>query len=561
MKKSQQEAMEQKGISRRNFLVGAGLAAAGAASLSMMGCASSQSKPLAANMPEKWDYEADVVVVGLGAAGLAAAISAKMDGVEKVLALEAAPEEHAGGSTRVSGDALMIPDAVKEAAMYQTKLNSYYEVPEEYMTAWAQGVYDNKEWLSDELGYDLQRTSSFSPEFPGIEGGDVIKGYYVDGICGYSSLWNPMMESAIEYGVEVMYEMRATDLVFDYETKEVFGLIASGKSVKALKGVVLACGGFSANKEMLRNYGVVLGAPDSWFLGTPYNMGDGIKMAQQIGADLWHMNSYAATSTCVRTVSPDSQICNIPYPTGADFIYVNQEGQRYTYEEKRVNVRHGKTKERGIWPLLTVPSGSHMIMGSKSGVVDMMGKTPYMSWSDIMGVGLTTNKELLDAGIMVQADTIEELAKKLNYNPETLKKTVETYNQNAANNVDPDFNRGTPVYGDYSFDAISVTDGSESGELHEVIKAFDLEPLTPPFYAVEIGLGLLNTQGGAKRNGESQVLDLEGNPIPRLYSAGEFGSIYGYMYNGGGNVSEAVSTGRIAGSGCAALESWDKKAK
>ncbi|MEG0461385.1 FAD-binding protein, partial [Gordonibacter sp.] len=65
------------------------------------------------------------------------------------------------------------------------------------------------------------------------------------------------------------------------------------------------------------------------------------------------------------------------------------------------------------------------------------------------------------------------------------------------------------------------------------------------------------TQGGAKRNGESQVLDIDGSVIPRLYSAGEFGSIYAYMYNGGGNISEAVSTGRIAGIGCAKLDPWD----
>lgn len=110
------------------------------------------------------------------------------------------------------------------------------------------------------------------------------------------------------------------------------------------------------------------------------------------------------------------------------------------------------------------------------------------------------------------------------------------------------------------FNAAAGTDaiaGDSEGTESLAIQAFPLEKIEGPFYGIQIALGILNSQGGAKRNGQSQVLDLEGNPIPRLYSAGEFGSIYAYMYNGGGNISEAVSTGRIAGQGAAALDSWD----
>ena len=87
--------------------------------------------------------------------------------------------------------------------------------------------------------------------------------------------------------------------------------------------------------------------------------------------------------------------------------------------------------------------------------------------------------------------------------------------------------------------------------------SFDLEPLEGPFYGIEIALGILNSQGGARRNGLCEVLNTEGQPIPRLYSAGEFGSIYSYMYNGGGNISEAVATGRVAGQQAASLDSWE----
>ena len=100
-------------------------------------------------------------------------------------------------------------------------------------------------------------------------------------------------------------------------------------------------------------------------------------------------------------------------------------------------------------------------------------------------------------------------------------------------------------------------EGEGGGEEELAIRAFDLEPLEGPFYGIEIALGILNSQGGARRNGLCEVLNTEGQPIPRLYSAGEFGSIYSYMYNGGGNISEAVATGRVAGQQAASLDSWE----
>ena len=348
---STRESKRNQGISRRSFLMGGTLAAASVAAAGLAGCSGGGSAGPNGNLPESWDVETDVVIVGLGAAGLSAAIAAKNAGVEHVLCLEVAPEELSGGTTRVSGDMLMIPEDVESAITYQTELNAGYKVPEDWMRAWAEGVCGNMEWLTDELGYDLQPATAAAPEFPGIPGGDKVKTYYVDGICGMSSLWIPLRDTAEELGIEVMYEMRATELIYHYETKEVYGLVAGDKYVKAKKGVVLACGGFAANPEMMSNYGVSLGCANSLVCGSPYNVGDGVKMAQQIGADLWHMNSYAAASTCVRAVSPDSTICNIPYPMGYDYIYVDGEGKRFMYEECQrtpLLVRYPKAVAAGV---------------------------------------------------------------------------------------------------------------------------------------------------------------------------------------------------------------------
>lgn len=555
-----------EGLSRRNFLKGSTLAAAGLAVAGMAGCSSSSEEPLAGtgingNLPESWDVEADVVVVGLGAAGLSAAIAAKMDGAESVVALEAAPEEDAGGTTRVSGDMLMIPDDVDGAVTYQTELNGPYTVEPEFMQAWAEGVVGNYKWLTEDLDFVLGDATAARPEFPGIAGGEHIQTYYVDGICGMSSLWIPLMEKSEELGVEVAYEARAIELIYNYETKEVYGVrTEDGRTFKGRRGVVLACGGFSSNPDMLQDYMASMGCPKPFALGSPYNVGDGVRMAQQIGAQLWHMNSYAASSYNARAVSLDSSTSNIPYPVGIDYILVNGEGERFMYEETRSVQRHGKQKDRGVWPLIPIPAGSHLIMGGQCGANDIFGAITYMTWPVIMEKGYSTNQELIDAGIMFKADTIEELAEKLGYPAEKLATTLKKYND-AIDAGEPDeFGRGTEVYASNLFNAAEGTDaiaGDEHGTESLAIEAFPLQKVEGPFYGTEIALGLLNTQGGAKRNGQSQVLDLNDQPIPRLFSAGEFGSIYAYMYNGGGNISEAVSTGRIAGQGAAALEPWD----
>ncbi len=79
---------------------------------------------------------------------------------------------------------------------------------------------------------------------------------------------------------------------------------------------------------------------------------------------------------------------------------------------------------------------------------------------------------------------------------------------------------------------------------------------TPPFYAVELCMSIINTQGGPKHNSKAQALDMEGKPIPRLYTPGEFGSFFGHLYQGGSNLPEALAFGRIAGETAAAERPW-----
>ena len=77
-----------------------------------------------------------------------------------------------------------------------------------------------------------------------------------------------------------------------------------------------------------------------------------------------------------------------------------------------------------------------------------------------------------------------------------------------------------------------------------------------PYYAVELSPSMLNTQGGPRRNEKAQIVRPDGTPIPRLYSAGELGSIYSYLYQGTGNIGECLAFGRIAARQAVAQTAW-----
>ena len=116
--------------------------------------------------------------------------------------------------------------------------------------------------------------------------------------------------------------------------------------------------------------------------------------------------------------------------------------------------------------------------------------------------------------------------------PADLEATVAKYNEYCKNKVDPDFARP---------------------------RASLIALEKPPFYAVKLYPATFNTQGGPRRNAKCQVVDPDNQPIPRLYSAGELGSFWGWMYNGGGNNAEALCTGQIAGRNVAAAKPWSGK--
>ncbi len=159
----------------------------------------------------------------------------------------------------------------------------------------------------------------------------------------------------------------------------------------------------------------------------------------------------------------------------------------------------------------------------------IMGEIHYI-WSE-------DNQKEIDRGWIIKANTIEEMARKILADhdngglltPSALETTIKQYNEHCRKGKDVDFHKP---------------------------KEF-LQPLEDsPYYAVKLWPGGPNTQGGPKRNIRGQILRVDNTSIPRLYSAGELGSIFGMLYLAGGNNAECIAFGRLAGYNAATEIAW-----
>jgi succinate dehydrogenase/fumarate reductase flavoprotein subunit len=528
-------------ISRRDFVKGTALGAgalAGAGALT--GCGPAAGPAPAGNIPQKWDKEADVVVVGLGGAGASTAITAHDEGA-KVLVLEKAPEGEEGGNTRVSGNLWFNPTPADAAATYLKAMADGFPIPDDMVQVWADEMGKNTDWVRS-LGGDPsapEPQSSFcSPEFPELPGAECSTTYFATpGGWGEERLWNVLKPAVDERGIEVAYATAGKELVQNSQTKEILGIIAETDggtiAVKAKKAVVLTCGGFENSPEMIQNF---LALPKTVPLGTPYNTGDGITMVQRVGAALWHMGAQAGMSLHFQIPGTDSAaflgpsvIAAIGGEGAKGWIYVNGDGQRFLNE--LIRDCHGYVNLNSVWRPKPVPEPAYLIFDEKMRRGGPMMMPLACGWgAQVLNVTWSPdNSEEIAKGWILKGDTLADLAAAIEVDASSLEATVSKFNGYAQAGEDAEFGR--------------LAD--QMGPLEEA-----------PFYAMPLARSILNTQGGAKRNTKAQIVDPDENPIPRLYSAGEFGSIYSYLYNGGGNVGETMAFGRIAGRNAAAEQPW-----
>jgi succinate dehydrogenase/fumarate reductase flavoprotein subunit len=475
------------------------------------------------------NQEAEVVIVGYGGAGASAAITAH-DAGASVLILEKNPE--GGGNTQYSGGTIREYLDLENATTYFENI-LYGSVDRQMIKTFVAESMRNPDWLRA-MGAELVRANvaEFPPShhviWPHLPGASGVGGrWHVKGEMGAShggSVWGILCKNVEQRKIRVIYDSRAKHLIRD-ANKEVTGLIADTPNgeitVKASRAIILTCGGFQCNNEMQAQFL----AFQYKALGNPGNTGDGIKMAIEIGADLWHMTGLSCTVgyTVPGIESPVNQIM----PSGG-FIYVDQKGERFVDEAgtdiHAFNLYFSHIDFKSLtyprMPSYTIFDDDTRRSGTIAATGDMlMGRwTNFHNWS-------SDNMLEIEKGWIKKGDSIEELALKIGVRSDVLQETVSDYNMFCVGGYDKDFNRPPDT----------------------------LVPIVrPPFYAIASEPVLINTQGGPKRNARAQVMDINGQPIKRLYSAGELGSIWGVNYPGGGNITESLSFGRIAGRNAAA---------
>lgn len=346
----------------------------------------------------------------------------------------------------------------------------------------------------------------------------------------------------------ILWETPAVSLIKN-DRGEVIGVVGQargGKKVncKARRGVIITTGGYEYSIPMRRAFLEGPGIKGWAFYGSPDNTGDGIAMAMVAGAGLAKVGK--AASRIITAVPIEYHGLKMGLITdsvgGANSIVIDNYGNRYAAETLVTTdpSRYFFYKEAIKFDILKlnyprVPSWMVFDETLRANVtITSLGISTagfgFVPWTK-------DNMDAIKRGWIMQADTIEALAAKIkeqkeNRNmmvPENLVKTVGRFNDFCKTGKDEDF-------------------GRKAGTLGPISK--------PPYYALPLYAGGPNTKGGIAANAKREVLDWMGNPVPRLFTAGEISSALKFVYQGGGNLTECIVMGRIAGKNAAALKPW-----
>ncbi|MGV8082769.1 MAG: FAD-dependent oxidoreductase [Coriobacteriia bacterium] len=508
--------MSNKGMERRQFLKTAALAGAAVAGAGVLaGC----GKSAASGDTEKWDAEADVVIIGGGGTGMAAAVEAAQAGA-KTLVLEKGAKT--GGSTAISGGVIQAA-----GTKYQKEFTKYQDdTPEKHALTWitegeglldedlvrdlANGMPGNIDWLT---GLGLKYTSVYGHNHvPYLD----ATGYFADrihvyegggAINGGSPQVEALEQAATKAGATVQLSTQAAHLI-TAEGKGVIGVETSdGKRIKAAKGVVIATAGIDRNEELAK----MLNPQQYWDtqvgqqLTATTNTGDGIIMAMEIGAQLSH--ACGTIDFCGST----GQATDNRLP-GMKMIHVNQVGKRFVCEDATYAYHY-----RAIFQQEKQHGGKTYMIFDADGI-------QASPWA---GDKLS---EALSKGVLATGDTVEALAAAIKVPAGNLKATLDEWNTNAAAGSDPVFSRNTQI--------VPIVKG--------------------PFYAYTNVPFNLGSCGGIKTNVECQVLDTAGEVIPHLFAGGLVqGGWIGPYYPGSGTaIAGTVHWGRKCGKNAAAETAW-----
>ena len=484
----------------------------------------------------------DVIVVGGGNAAMCAALAAA-EKVKKVLVLERAPQEEAGGNSRFTAGLFRVAyGGVEDLKKVMADLS-----PEEIART-DFGTYTEEQFLDDmarvteyrcdpDLTELLVKNSLSTVAWMRSKGvrftaawgrqafniGGKFKfwgGLTVEAVGGGPGLVEALTNAAKKNGIEIRYNARAVALISDDSGVKGVRARIDGKTTELACGaVVLAAGGFQANPEMRARY---LGP--GWELakvrGTRFNTGDVIRMALDIGAapvGNWsgcHAVAWDRNAPEFGDLAVGDGFQKHSYPWG---VYVNAEGKRFVDEgadfRNYTYAKYGRV---------------------------ILNQPKQFAWQifDAKVKAQLRDEYKIRQVTKVSANTLEELVGKLeDVDAGAALKELKAYN--------------AAVRQDVAFDP-NVKDGRRTEGL-AVPKSNWANTLdTPPFEAYAVTCGITFTFGGLRINNEAQVMSTDGTPIPGLFAAGELvGGIFYFNYPGGTGLTNGAVFGRIAGTSAA----------
>jgi succinate dehydrogenase/fumarate reductase flavoprotein subunit len=516
----------------------------------------------------KFDETVDVIIVGFGHGGGITALNAAQAGA-KTLLLEKATVP--GGLSICSYGA--VRSACDAAGAYAyLKATNAGRTPDDVLKALADGMCELEQYVRElaqingatvvssieenaqrerdndpyrrrvSANYPLPGTDAFyHTSVVDVPGFDARTEYpWVNGAPNGPMLFKVVHDNIRAHGVEVRLGTTVTRLVADYATREVRGVLLQTKSgkrrIKARRGVVLACGGFEGNAAMKEQF---LEGKPVFNAAARTNTGDGIRMAQDLGAALWHMwhvhGAYGFRHTDpaypygIRLKRfPDwfpgeQQRAQLKMP----WILLDQYGRRFMSEY------HPYTQDTAIRPLQHFDPVTQKFPRNPAYMIcDEAGRRLYplgKATSNDEGIRYEWSEDNLkevELGMLTRAESLQELAEALGLPHAAVVASVARWNALCEAHADADY-------------------GRPPGSMMPIAQ--------PPYYGAPVWATLSNTQGGPVHDAQSRIIDVYGNPIPRLYAAGELGSSFGHLYLSGGNIAECFVTGRIAGRNVAAL--------
>ncbi|HEY2166455.1 MAG TPA: 3-oxosteroid 1-dehydrogenase, partial [Jatrophihabitantaceae bacterium] len=344
-----------------------------------------------------------------------------------------------------------------------------------------------------------------------------------------------LRKGVLDAGIPLFLDTPLLDLIT--EDGRVTGVLVrhdgAERTVRAVRGVVLASGGFEHNAQMRATYQrQPIGT--EWTVGAPANTGDGIVAGAKLGAELELMDDSWWGPSIPLSGGPWFCLAERTLPGG---IMVNDRGQRFMNEAapyvEAVHRMYGGEYGRGDGPPENIPCWM---------IIDQQYRNRYVF------AGLTPRQKFpgrwYKTGALVRANTIDELAELMGVSAEALVETVDRFNALARVGKDEDFGRGESGYDRYYGDP-------------RVRPNPCLAPLErAPFYAVTMVPGDLGTKGGLRTDVHARVLREDGSVIDGLYAAGNTSApVMGHTYAGpGATIGPAITFGYLAARHAAGLE-------